>query len=97
MVKLKVKIVCGRKEKAMKKLFESADEYLKQSDWKDLTLIKFCLFAMGIIVGTSIGQKEKKPVKAVAFIVFLATYVPLMTKYFNILKSSEDDDFEDEE
>lgn len=69
----------------MKKLFESADAYLKQSDWKDLTLIKFCLFAMGVLIGTCVGDKEKKPVKMAAAAVFLATYVPLMMKYFRIL------------
>ena len=35
----------------MKKLFDSADLYLKQSDWKNLALIKFCLASIGLLVG----------------------------------------------
>ena len=45
----------------MKWLFRSADNYLKQSDWKDLALIKICLFAMGVFVGLQIPKKFKMP------------------------------------
>ena len=44
----------------MKCLFTYADKYLKQSSWKDLALIKFCLFAMGIMGGIRIPEKNKK-------------------------------------
>jgi len=69
----------------MGKLFESADKYLAESDWKDLTLIKFCLFAVGILIGVHVLEKDKKAVKIIAAVVFLATYIPLMVKYFRIL------------
>ena len=54
----------------MNKLLESAEKYLAQSDWKDLTLIKFCLFSMGVLAGAHVLEKDKKPVKIISGIVF---------------------------
>ena len=77
----------------MKFLFRSADAYLRQCDWRDLALVKFCLFSMGLIAGISLPRKAKKPAIATATAVFVATYIPLMVKYGKIvvgmLKSSE--------
>ncbi len=69
----------------MKRLFTSADEYLKKSDWKDLALIKFCLFSIGLLVGLQITEKCKKGVRIAASVVFVLTYIPLMVKYLGIL------------
>ena len=57
----------------MKFLFRSADEYLRQSDWRDLALIKICLFAIGVMAAVIAAAS-----------VFTATYIPLMTKYIKI-------------
>ena len=65
----------------MKFLFKSADAYLRQCDWRDLALVKFCLFSMGLIAGISLPPKAKKPAIATAAAVFAATYIPLMVKY----------------
>ena len=75
----------------MKKLFESADLYLKQSDWKDLALIKFCLASIGLLVGLQIPEKHRKSVTIGALIVFFATYISLMTDFFRILLKKVDD------
>ncbi|MBQ9931489.1 MAG: sporulation protein YqfD [Firmicutes bacterium] len=63
----------------MKKLFESADVYLSRSDWKDLALIKFCLFGMGLLVGSSVGAKARRPAAfaGLALFIFLVTYQSL--------------------
>ena len=45
----------------MKKLFTVADEYVRQSDWKDLALIKFCLAAIGVLIGMHIPREKRKP------------------------------------
>lgn len=77
----------------MKFLFRSADAYLRQCDWRDLALVKFCLFSMGVIAGIALPPKAKKPAIAAAAAVFVATYIPLMAKYGKIvagmLKSTE--------
>ncbi len=42
----------------MNKLFESADLYLQESDWKDLAVIKFCLFSVGVLAGTQLPSRR---------------------------------------
>ncbi|MGN0636983.1 MAG: permease of phosphate ABC transporter [Huintestinicola sp.] len=69
----------------MQKLFEYAEKYIEGSSWKDLALIKFCLCAMGIIIGANIAPKHKKAVTAAAAGVFVLTYIPLMAKFFKIV------------
>lgn len=44
----------------MKNLFAIADEYLRQSDWRDLALIKFCLFSMGVLAGVLAPKNRRK-------------------------------------
>ena len=75
----------------MNKLFEKANEYLQESDWKDLALVKFCLCAIGVMLGLCVKPKHKKAVAGGAALVFLATYVPLMTKFFRILLRRDED------
>ncbi len=69
----------------MKWLFDAADRYCAQSTWKDLSLIKFCLCAIGIIIGVLLPVSAKKIALWVALIVFVVTYILLMTKFFRIL------------
>lgn len=71
------------------KLFEIADRYCKESNWKTLALLKTCLFSMGVLVGMLIPKERKKTVAGVGFAVFMATYIPLMTKFFRTWKEEE--------
>lgn len=75
----------------MKTLFRSADEYLKLSGWKDLALIKFCLFSVGVLVGTYAKQDAKKEVRTMAAVVFVLSYIPLMFKYILVLVKTIND------
>ncbi|MCM1441565.1 MAG: permease of phosphate ABC transporter [Roseburia sp.] len=68
----------------MKKLLGLGNQYAKESDWTDFALVKFCLCAMGIMIGTQIPQKHKKVAVGIAACVFIATYIPLMAKLFTI-------------
>lgn len=70
----------------MAKLFKCADAYLKECTWKDLALVKFCLCAVGLLIGLSIPKDKKKYPLIAASIVFVVTYVPLMTKFLRISK-----------
>lgn len=73
----------------MKKLFSYADAYVAESDWKDLAMLKFCLAAMGVIIGLSIPEKKKTTASRIAGMTFLATYIPLMTKFYRIVASAD--------
>ena len=65
----------------MKRLFDCADRYIQSRDWKMLAGLKFCLCAIGILLGLSVPGKHKKCAAVGAFGVFLATYIPLMADF----------------
>lgn len=50
----------------MKKLLEIGNRYAAESDWKDFALTKFCLCAMGILIGIHIPVKGKKTTSVIA-------------------------------
>ena len=62
-------------------LFECADVYIKESTWKDLALVKFCLCAIGVMLGMFIPREKRTFAFGAAFTVFAVTYVPLMVKF----------------
>ena len=65
----------------MKRLFDCADRYIQSRGWKMLAGLKFCLCAIGVLLGLSVPGKHKKCAAAGAFGVFLATYIPLMADF----------------
>ena len=73
----------------MKKLFDYAEKYIARSDWKDLAMLKFCLFAMGVLAGMRIPERNRKQAGWVAVVVFAATYIPLMAKFFSVIGEGE--------
>ena len=75
----------------MKCLFSCANQYVKESDWKDFALVKLCLCAIGVMIGLAVPKKKKKMPLLIAAIVFIATYIPLMTKFLRIVVRKEDD------
>lgn len=70
----------------MKKYFELGNRYAAESDWKDFALTKFCVCAVGVMIGTCIPAVNRKKAMAIAGGVFAATYVPLMKKVFGVAK-----------
>lgn len=73
----------------MKRLFYYADRYIKKSDWKDLAMLKFCLFSIGILAGMQMPEKCRKQAGGIALAVFVATYIPLMAKFFSVVAEEE--------
>ena len=67
----------------MKRLFDCADRYIQSRDWKMLAGLKFCLCAMGVLLGLSVSEKHKKTAAVGAIGVFLATYLPLMADFLS--------------
>ncbi len=70
------------------KLFEAANRYIETSDWKIIAVLKFCLISLGMMIGMCIGGKNKKKIFAVAGLVFIVTYIPLMMKFYRVYKES---------
>lgn len=73
----------------MKTLFHLADEFVSHSDWKTLALLKFCLCAIGIMIGLALPPKARKSALFIAAITFVATYIPLMTKLLHLATHEE--------
>ncbi len=73
----------------MNKLFGYANRYLEKSDWRDIAMLKFCLFSMGILAGIRIPEKNRKQAGCVAAAVFVATYIPLMAKFISVILEKE--------
>ena len=74
------------------KLLDTADRYMKNSDWKDLALIKLCVCSAGVIAGSCIPSKSKKEVRAGAAVVFAATYAVLMTRFAKTAVAKEEEE-----
>ena len=70
----------------MKKLFDTANRYIKTSDWKIIAILKFCLISLGVMVGMQIKPEHKKPVLLGAAAIFLVTYIPLMARFYRVFK-----------
>lgn len=70
----------------MKFFFELGNLYARKSDWKDFALTKFCLCAMGVLIGLCIPGKHKKTAQIAACAVFMLTYLPLMGKVLTTAK-----------
>ena len=67
----------------MKRLFDCADHYIQARYWNMLADIKFCLCAIGVLLGLAVAGKHKKCAAASAFGVFLAPYIPLMADFLS--------------
>lgn len=76
----------------MNQLIHAANEYIKESDWKTIALLKVCLCAMGIMIGLKIPKRKMRLAGCTAFAVFAVTYVPLMLKLVAGMKSRDVDD-----
>lgn len=70
----------------MKKLIELGNLMAKNSTWKDFALIKLCLCAMGLIIGVLLPGRAKQVALIIAVLIFIATYIPLMYRFFQIVK-----------
>ena len=69
----------------MKKLLSAADAYIAEMNWKDLALVKFCLCAMGVLIGLAVPRSRRRQFAFGAAVVFLTTYLPLMSKFAHVV------------
>lgn len=70
----------------MNRLFNAANQFLKEADWTTLAVFKFCLLSLGILIGVLLPQSAKPIIIVLCTLVFFATYIPLMAKLLRILK-----------
>jgi hypothetical protein len=77
----------------MKKFLDFTTEYIRQFDWKDLTIIKVCLSAFGITIGLMLPQKHKKPMLIISILVFLGASASILFHFITSFLASNDDSF----
>ncbi|MFA7636360.1 MAG: hypothetical protein WCX81_01210 [Monoglobales bacterium] len=70
----------------MKKIFELADKYVKESNWTTMAMLKFCMLSIGVFAGVFIPDDYRKITLIVCVIVFVLTYIPLMAKLIKTAK-----------
>ena len=44
----------------MKRLMDAVDRYLRDCTWKDISILKFCLIALGVLLGIAVPARKKK-------------------------------------
>ena len=54
-------------------------------------MLKFCLISLGMIVGMLIKPEHKKVTMVCAIAVFMASYIPLMNRFFFVFTETEQD------
>lgn len=64
----------------MKWLIKLGNRYAEKSDWTDFALTKFCLCAMGVLIGLFVPKKKAGLAAYLAGSVFGVTYTILMKK-----------------
>lgn len=69
----------------MNRLLGAAERYLKNCTWKDISILKVCLLALGMLMGLAVPARKKKVSAWAASLVFVAAYVPLMAKFLPCL------------
>ena len=65
----------------MQRILDCADRYIEARDWKMVSILKFCLASIGVLLGLSIPGKRKKAAGSMAAGVFLVTYIALMADF----------------
>ena len=76
----------------VEKFLRAGNRYLKDMDLEDMAALKFCLGSMGILMGIGIPARLKKPVGLVAGLLFVGTYIPLMSKFVDAFHEVGDDE-----
>ena len=69
----------------MKRLLNYAEQYLQKCVWKDMAVIKCCVFSLGILAGTYIPKKNKGLARIAALIVFTVTLIPILIKFIAVI------------
>ena len=65
----------------MKKLFAFSNEYIASLKWQHLSIIKFCLISLGVLIGIFVPAGIKVAVGVVAGVIFAGTYILVMVRF----------------
>lgn len=75
----------------MKNLLSAGSLYLKKMDLTDMAMLKFCMGALGVLLGLGAAKHHKKSAGILAGLVFAATLIPLLGKWLLVLTTVQED------
>ena len=64
----------------MKRLLEAGNACIAEMDWRDMALVKFCLCAMGMLLGLPFPSGAQVAALGAA-VLFVAAYIPLVLRF----------------
>lgn len=70
----------------MKNIITAGETYIKKMDVVDMGLLKICLFSIGLFSGICVSKNNKFKVGFWAIIVYITTFIALMSKFLKIFK-----------
>ncbi len=75
----------------MNSLLHAGRLYIRDMDLEDVAALKLCLMALGFLMGLGIPLKGRKPAALLAGLLFVGTYIPLMSNFFYCLTRARED------
>ena len=69
----------------MRYLMEKGRQYVRSMTLLEVALLKFCLLGLGIVIGTSTAEKRKQAVRGCGALMFIISYIPLMSSFLSVL------------
>lgn len=76
----------------MLQLWKARKAYVEQSTVVDFALLKFCLCAVGVVIGLCVPKRKKAKAGLMATGVFAVAYIPLMRKFFRVADELAEDE-----
>lgn len=74
----------------MKKLLAAGNMFLKKMDLTDVALLKFCVGALGVLIGLGAAKRHRRGAGALAGLIFVASWIPLMGKFLHVITTVEE-------
>ena len=69
----------------MKRLFAFVQEYISTLSILEFGALKLCLMCLGLMLGTCVKSRHRRPVRIAALFGFVATLIPLMLRFFSTM------------
>lgn len=73
----------------MRNIVTASEDFIKKMDLIDMGFFKICLYSLGLFSGVCVTRKNSKKVGFWALVVYIITFVPLMSKFVQICKDQD--------
>jgi|GEM_PF-2425522 len=81
----------------MQRILDGANRYIAQCGIKDFSLVKLCLFSLGLLVGLFVPRSTRRVAAAASFMAFAASCIYLVTTFIRFILNGDGGETEDGE